>query len=219
MSTSPGAGGSIPPVPPSPDSARSAARNRLAQTWSDPSRRPILIIGFAAVMIAIILLMVAITQLSPSGSEDATPTPAGGTPPITVVPTVLHLRSRSFLINPVNVSKKEGRWNYNADSGKAEWVFGTLVNYLVGLPASQENTDMLQALSNADEITLDLSNGQTLHFKYSGRQFVSPSSADIFSQSRPGLTLVLLGATTEQRLVVTANYAVESEVGKPGPGT
>jgi Domain of unknown function (DUF4352) len=218
MSTSPGAGGAIPPVPPLPDSARSASRNRLAQTWSDPSRRPILVIGFAAVMIAIILLMVAITQLSPSESAAVTPTPTVTSPQsVTLVPTVLHLRSRSFFINPVNVSK--GRWNYNTDSGKAEWVFGTLINYLVGLPASQENTDMLQALSDADEITLDLSNGQTLHFKYSGRQFVSPGSVDIFSQSRPGLTLVLLGATSEQRLVVTANYAVESEVGKPGPGT
>jgi hypothetical protein len=78
---------------------------------------------------------------------------------------------------------------------------------------------MLQAMSEADEIALDLSNGQTLSFRYAGRQFISPGSTDIFAQTHPGLTLVLLGDNNSQRLVVTANYLPDSEVGKPVPSS
>ena len=198
-------------------------RDRLASSWADPSRRSALVIGFLAVGLALVLVIVAIGQFAPSTPE-VTPTPDTGcvincgsaqqlVPPL---PQVLHLRDRSIFVTPVNVAK--GRWTTSSDTGKAEWVFGTFVNYVVGLPASQANNDMLQALSQADEITIDLSSGQTLHFRYAGRQFVSPGSSDIFSQSRPGLTLVLLGENTDQRLAVTASYAADSEVGQAGPG-
>ena len=113
----------------------------------------------------------------------------------------------------------KGDWKPTADIEKAEWVYGTLINYVIGLPASQENSDMLQAMSEADEIVLDLSNGQSLTFQYTGRQFVSAGSIDIFAQSRPGLTLVLLGDNTDQRVVVTANYVPDSEVGKTVPSS
>jgi hypothetical protein len=197
--------------------------DRLKSSWNDPARRPMLVLGLGAVAIAIVLLVIAFTQIKPP-VEEPTPTPdncvinCGPGPQVAqIVPQVLHIRNRSRSIVPVNVSK--GNWNSTADVDQAEWVFGTLVNYVIGLPASQENSDMLQAMSEADEIALDLSNGQTLSFRYAGRQFISPGSTDIFAQTHPGLTLVLLGDNNSQRIVVTANYLPDSEVGKPVPSS
>jgi hypothetical protein len=196
-------------------------RERLASAWADPKRRPALVVGLAAVLLAIVLIFVAIGQLGGEAPAALTPTPdcivncvPGAPPP--VVPKVLHERGQSILISPVNVT--DGRWTFSSDNAKAEWVYGTLINYVVGLSASQQNSDMLQALSDTDQLSIDLSNGQSLTFQYSGRQFVAPNSTDIFSQSRPGLTLVLLGENADQRLVVSAAYLPDSEIGQAVPG-
>ncbi|MBI5563402.1 MAG: hypothetical protein HY870_00800 [Chloroflexi bacterium] len=199
-------------------------RNRLKASWTDPARRPVLLLGFGAVALSIVLLIVALTQLSPRPAE-VKPTPTSscvincGPGPQTTqpIPKTLRLRSRSKSLVPVNVTK--GDWRPTAEIEQAEWVFGTLVNYVIGLPASQENSDMLQAMSEADEIVVDLSNGQSLTFQYTGRQFVSAGSVDIFAQTRPGLTLVLLGDNTDQRVVVNADYVPDSEVGKAVPSS
>ena len=199
-------------------------RNRLKASWTDPARRPVLLLGFGAVALSIVLLVVALSQLSPRTPE-VKPTPTSscvincGPGPQTTqpIPKTLRVRSRSKPLVPVNVN--QGDWRPTAEIEQAEWVFGTLVNYVIGLPASQENSDMLQAMSEADEIVIDLSNGQSLTFQYAGRQFVSAGSTDIFAQTRPGLTLVLLGDSNEQRVVVNANYVPDSEVGKAVPSS
>lgn len=199
-------------------------RDRLKASWTDPARRPVLVLGVGAVALAVVLLMVALTQITPAPpviKPTATsscvincgPGPQSTQP----FPKTLRLRSRSKSIVPVNVEK--GNWIPTAEIERAEWVYGTLVNYVIGLPASQENSDMLQAMSEADEIVIDLSNGQTLTFRYTGRQFVSAGSTDIFAQSRPGLTLVLLGDNNNQRVVVNASYVADSEVGKAVPSS
>ncbi len=111
----------------------------------------------------------------------------------------------------------KGNWAISADSANGEWVFGSLVNYLVGLPGTQENKDLLQALSEADKITVEKSDGQTLEFKFGERKLVAPDDKGVFTQQRPGLTLLLLGADGEQRMVVTADYLVDSEANKSVP--
>ena len=199
-------------------------RNRLKDSWTDPVRRPVLLLGFGAVALAVVLLIVALTQITPAPPVvqptttsscviNCGPGPQNTQP----LPKTLRLRSRSKSIVPVNVDK--GNWTPTADVERAEWVYGTLINYVIGLPASQENSDMLQAMSEADEIVIDLSNGQALTFRYTGRQFVSAGSADIFAQTRPGLTLVLLGDNNNQRIVVNASYVADSEVGQAVPSS
>ena len=197
---------------------------RLKDSWRDPARRPTLIVGLGAIILAFVLLIVAAGQINKTPQTVPTVTPDTGCvincpqSQTSAVPKVLHVRSRAKTLVTVNVTKS-GVWTQSADVDKAEWVFGTVVNYVIGLPGSQENKDMLEAMSEADEIALDLSTGQTLNFRYAGRQFVSPGSTDIFLQSRPGLTLVLLGDSTNQRTVVTANYVPDSEVGKSVPNS
>jgi hypothetical protein len=119
------------------------------------------------------------------------------------------VRNRTFEVEHVAVPK--GKWTAGTDQDKAEWVFGTVVNYLLGLANTQENKDLLQAISEADVITLEMADGQTMQFKFEARQNVAPENKDIFAQQRPGLTLILLGDDDGQRLVVTGGYDVASE--------
>ena len=227
MSTSPDNGkptGSPPPVPPSLSSTTMI--DRLKASWSNPSKRPMLIFGFGAVGIALILLVIAAAQLfGGTGTETPAPTPTptctgpNCPPPVQspVVPKKLYVRDRTFDITPVAVQK--GKWPVSTgDNTGATWVFGSLVNYLIGLPNTSENKDLLQAVSEADAITLELSDGQTVDFKFDAQQLVSPSDDKIFSQQHPGLTLLLLGDDSAQRLVVTANYDVEKEASHSVPG-
>ncbi len=209
---------STPPVRPPVQSVTMI--DRLKSSWANPAKRPMLIFGFGAVGIAIILLLVALSQLVGGPATPAptpTPTPCIGPtcPQAAVVPKKLYLRDRTFEITPVAVPGKI--WKPTATGENVEWVFGTLVNYLIGLPNTSENKDLLQALSEADQVTLELSNGQTVEFKFDAQQLVSPDSKAIFAQQHPGLTLILLGNDGEERLVVTANYDVESEVNRTVP--
>ena len=198
-------------------------RERLKSAWSDRSRRPALIFGFAAVGVAVILLILASSQLIPARPPAPTPTPdtgctincgvGGQVSP--VVPKTLRIRDHTYDVTPVTVPR--GDWTASATGDSAEWIYGTLVNYVMGLPGTQANKDLLQAVGQNDKVTIELSNGQTLEFQFAGRQFVSPQDKDVFAQQRPGLTMALLGENTDQRLVVTANYVVESETGKTVP--
>ncbi len=212
------AGPTLPPV------QSTSLIDRLKSSWGDSSKRPMLIFGFVAVGVAVILLLVSMIQLAaPAEPSVPVPTPTVGCvppncpipQPAASVPRKLYLRDRTFEITPVAVPK--GNWALSADEGKGEWVFGSLVNYLIGLPGTQENKDLLQALSEADTITVEKSDGQTLEFKFGERKLVPPENKEVFAQQRPGLTLVLLGADGEERLVVTAEYVVESEANKSVP--
>ena len=222
MSILPGNDGPSPSVPPPTQST--SPLNRLKASWGDSSKRPMLIFGFAAVGVAAVLLLVSVIQLAAPAEPTApvlTPTVECVPPncpvsqPVAIVPRKLYVRDRTFEITPIAVPK--GNWTIGADSANGEWVFGSLVNYLVGLPGTQENKDLMQALSEADKITVEKSDGQTLEFKFGERKMVAPDDKSVFTQQRPGLTLLLLGADGEQRMVVTADYLVDSETNKSVP--
>ena len=200
--------------------------DRLKTSWRDPSKRPMLMLGFGAVGIAAVLLLVALTQLfGPNTASAPVPTPSptciGPNCPVPqskpLVPQKLFVRDRVFEVTPVAVPK--GVWKPTVSNGNVEWVYGTLINYLIGLPNSTENKDLLQALSAADKISLELSDGQTVDFTFGAQQQVPPDSKDTFSQQHPGLTLILLGQEGEQRLVVTADYDVNGEQNRTVPSS
>ena len=210
------AGSSMPPGSSAVESGGPLAS--LKSSWRDPSKRPMLLFGFGAVGFAVVLLIVALTQLlggSPPPAPVPTPTQActGANcvqaQPQNPIPKKLYVRDRVFEISPVAVPK--GNWTAGAGEGNVEWVFGSLINVLLGLPNTTENSDLLLAMSAEDKITLELADGQRREFKFDAQQRVAPENKEIFSQQHPGLTLILLGDDGEQRLVVTANYDVSSE--------
>jgi hypothetical protein len=182
------------------------------------------------VLLCVAVVVVLVSRRSTSVAGRATPTPAPGTPvpgqiispgpggtvPLTLTaPSAIEFGDHKFEVLPVEVTK--GAWPYqHGHPDKAVWVFGTLINYVVGLEASQDNTRLLESLKEGDLIELTTYGGKTFSFRYSGSQRVTVDQTDVFRQLRPGLTLVLLGEKDEKRLVVSASYVVENEPSPSG---
>ena len=162
-------------------------------------------------------LVRATATSAPGQSSALTLAGPGGSVPLTqTAPSTLEIKGRTFQVIPVEVAK--GTWPYQRDSlrgDKAAWVYGTLINYVVGLEANSNNTSLLQSLTEADAVKMTTLSGRIVTFRYSGRQWVTVDKTDVFRQVRPGMTLVLLGEKGDQRLVVSASYLAEAE---PSPG-
>jgi len=195
-----------------------------------PQRRLILVgVGGGLIFLSLVCVALGITLVtrsrSPSVAGPITPAPtqgasapvmvagsAGSVPLTLTAPSAIEIKSRKFQVIPVEVDK--GAWPYQRGTlgdDKAVWVFGTLINYVIGLEANSGNTTLLQDLTEADVIKLTTYSGRTVSFRYSGRQWVTVDKTDVFRQMRPGLTLVLLGEKGNDRLVVSASYLVEGE--------
>jgi len=195
-----------------------------------PQRRLILVgVGGGLIFLSLVCVALGITLVtrsrSPSVAGPITPAPtqgasapvmvagsAGSVPLTLTAPSAIEIKSRKFEVIPVEVDK--GAWPYQRGTlgdDKAVWVFGTLINYVIGLEANSGNTTLLQDLTEADVIKLTTYSGRTVSFRYSGRQWVTVDKTDVFRQMRPGLTLVLLGEKGNDRLVVSASYLVEGE--------
>jgi len=206
----------------------------LASSPMPPQRR-FLLFGVAGGMIFLALICIAVGILLYARSQGqsptarATPTFAagetaplilsalGGAIPLTqTAPSDIEIKGHKFQVIPVEVAK--GTWPYQREAlrgDKAAWVFGTLINYVIGLDANPDNTSLLQSLNETDSINMVTLSGRMVVFRYSGRQWVTVDKTDVFRQLRPGLTLVLLGEKGDQRLVVSASYIAENEPTPP----
>jgi len=191
-------------------------------------QRRMTLVGIVGGMIflALVCAALAIVLINRSGAPAARTTPAPPSSPSApeiilgsgsvsltqTVPSAIEIKGRKFEVVPVEVAK--GTWPYQRDSlkgDKAAWVFGTLINYVVGLDHNTSNEELLTSLTDADTIKMVTLSGRVVTFRYSGRQWVTVDKTDIFRQIRPGLTLVLLGDNKDQRLVVSASYLAENE--------
>ena len=89
------------------------------------------------------------------------------------------------------------------------WVYGTVVNYVFGLPDSANNRALLDSLIPGDEITLINGNGSVNNFSFDQRDVVESNSSGIFAQNSPGITIALIGtAQTTLRLMAHGQYKV-----------
>lgn len=131
------------------------------------------------------------------------------------VPVALEIGDRTF---PVQIALASGEaWsNPSAYPGSAIWVYGTVVNYVMGLEASPDTEAVVGPLRVGDPLILRLSSGVRLQFRVAERETVRPDDAAIFGQSRPGLTLVLLGGQEARRETVFADF---DRLEEPAPST
>ncbi len=182
------------------------------------SKRIILFCNILLMVAGLIGLTACGRRISILPTPSATPTRPGdpiissGTEQVFLnAPTTLQIRDSIFKVKAVEIQKNV--WRYQRGSAdSAQWVYGTLVNYVIGLEATTANTDLVQALDETDFIQVSLANGRVLKFQFSGRQWIEQdAAADLFQQLRPGLTLALLGDKGTKRLVVTASYVSSVE--------
>ena len=189
----------------------------------------LLVLAVVAVLAlaAIIIFGVLLLRASDNAAVAGTPTPFPETavsnlnkPIIEVVdgsstismtvdiPVLLSLAGRDYALDPQAIAA-DGIWSPAfSEEGTAIWVYGTIVNYIVGLPNSEDNRAMLEGLIPGSEIVLRTEQDKTYAFSFDSRAFVPSTDRDVFAQTMPGVTLVLLGAEGQERLVVRGRYVV-----------
>jgi hypothetical protein len=196
------------------------------------------VIGGAVLLLAAVVIIVVLGLRGTDQASDATPTPTESvlpTPPPSspapppscetiissgdvevsvALPTLLTLRDTPFPVEPI---VPEGDvWSYPADrSATAVWVCGTVINYVIGLEPTPENETLVTSLTPGDEVTLQLTSGAVLPFRFAGRGEVVAGDADALTQQQPRLTLVLTQGDTWQ--IATADYVAEAESIEPPP--
>jgi hypothetical protein len=131
-------------------------------------------------------------------------------------PNSISMKGLDFQVLPFAV-QPEGEWRYPAgQSSTAVWVYGTIINYVIGIEQTKANVAMLESFSPGDEITMTTSSGATYHFGFAGREEVESTNTDILAQTSPGLTLVTLGGKDDGRLIVHGEYLSAQVTGSGG---
>ncbi|MBN1890465.1 MAG: hypothetical protein JW850_20900 [Thermoflexales bacterium] len=194
--------------------------HRISHIASRTSQWAVTLVAVGLVLAGCIQRPVSTLTPAPLTTPGATIEPpvitGGDTQLPLAAPTSLIIQQRTFAVTAVEI--QQGQWKHRSGQpDSAQWVYGTLINYVLGLEASPENTALFQTLSEADTLQLVLANQRILTFQFSGRLWVEQNAAsELFQQFRPGLTLALLGDEGAKRLVITASYVSGAE---PTPST
>ena len=131
-----------------------------------------------------------------------------GNPLPAVAPTTVEFGVINYPV--LAVPPDEGRWPVPEEEDEvALWVYGTVVNYVLGFPYSAATEAQLSSLTSSDRITLTLNNGTLLLFGSPEVERYEANIATPLAQTQPGLTMVLLGGQVEDRLIVKARYLPE----------
>lgn len=202
---------------------------RLRRRVTPPTWAILLIVLGACIIVAVVVGGVLSLQRNrPTGGADAvsvtklttflsppeipaerTVLQESNTPLETIAPTQLSVAGTSFPV--VAVLPEQGRWPLPIEQQElALWMYGTVINYVVGLPYAPTTESLLSGLSTADRITLTLENGTQLAFRSPEVKRVDSGDTAPMSQDRPGLTLLVLGGDQPARLIVTARYLPEA---------
>lgn len=213
-------------VPPAPAPAPAAPRV-FPPTWA----LLLIVMGVLLVIVAAVGTLLTNQRARPTGGAEpqvvdklatfvSPPTlPAGlavlqenGNPLPASIPLSLRLREQDFVVVPVTL--EERRWPIPASpaDGQTVWIYGTVVNYVIGIPASEMTESLLAGLDSTARITVTLNNGVQLVFGSPQARRLPANDTSALGQERPGLTLVLLGGTASDRLIVQARYLPEEGV-------
>lgn len=141
-----------------------------------------------------------------------------------VVPRTLEVRpsgaltSTTFVVVPVEV--EEADWPCPARKFKGRpaacWVFGSVVNYLIGVPHDGGRADALfEALAAGGGLWLRMSTEQVFRFTVAPEDVrqIERHRTEVLAQDHFGLTLVGLGGEGPSRPVVVASYVPEEVEG------
>jgi hypothetical protein len=134
-----------------------------------------------------------------------------GAPILTVSPNQLNVAGTIYPVVPV--MPDQGRWPLPHEQRSiAVWLYGTVINYVVGLPYAPTNESVLAGLTSADRIMLMLDNGSILAFGTPQVQRIDAADLSPMAQSRPGLTVMMLESGQATRLIVQARYLPEESI-------
>lgn len=222
-----------PPVQPySPASHAAPERASASRTGIYPPTWAILLIMLGAVIIVgvgVAALLNMRAQRPTGGAEQAkvvklftfTSPPTippnipvvqeSGAPVVTILPNQLNVAGTIYPVVPV--MPDQGRWPMpHEQSSIAVWLYGTVINYVVGMPYAPTTESVLAGLTSADRIMLTLDNGSMLAFGTPQVQRIDVGDLSPMAQNKPGLTMMMLDSEQATRLVVQARYLPEESI-------
>ncbi len=226
--------------------------NRLEEGSGQTSPKMKLAIGvMMVVFVAFMLLRLSggggSGEMEIEGTVEASITP---TPEVSPTPTPLALEAQDDVITdgdadravayPVNlqvvladggaprvwvVQRREVRaaqWNFDPNPDIASFVNGMSVRPVIGIPWSEDNAELFNAMREGAVFNLTMNTGAILRYEFAAKSEVLRSDTRIFRQVGPGLVLLLIGETdgdglpTGTRTLVTASYPPEQELSRSG---
>jgi hypothetical protein len=196
-----------------------------------------IVVGLLAVGFVAMFVMVLVLLLRGGGATDVTPTPFADTTetavdmPLVVgisdtdrisvtldLPVSLGVAGSSFAVQPQAVAA-DRIWSPTFENTEtAVWVYGTIINYVIGVPESDSNRAALEQLAPGDLMQLTTKSGIVHRFTFSSREQILVGNPDVYAQHAPGLTLILVGTAGEERLVVNGRYLVDEAGNSGGAG-
>lgn len=152
------------------------------------------------------------TFMSPPTIPDNIPVvQESGAPIVTILPNQLNIAGTLYPVVPV--MPDQGRWPLPHEQHSiAVWLYGTVVNYVVGLPYASATESMLAGLTSADRIMLTFDNGSVLAFGTPQVQRIDTGDLSPMTQDKPGLTVMMLESDQASRLIVQARYLPEESI-------
>jgi len=228
------------------DALLNAPEDDARPVGGKPSGKVMLIAGVIALLFVGLLLsrlggrgsteVAAVPTASPTPDSRMTPTPLaledqdeiieGGDPGREVAyPVSLQIVSgdaapRVWVVQRRRVSASE--WNYDPNPDTASFVNGMSVRPVIGIPWSEENAALFEALGEGAQFTLTMNTGAVLRYEFGDLRQVRRSETSSFRQVSPGLALVLIGETdadglpTATRTLVMATYSPDQELEREG---
>ncbi len=125
------------------------------------------------------------------------------------IPTSVKLEGQTFVIHP-QIVEDGGEFAPSEGDDTAVWLYGTIVNYVLLFNDSDSTRPLMEQIAPRDAIMLRTQTGKEIPFTFASRETVAASNADVYSQTSPGVTLILAGGNGDDRLVVTGHYDLDT---------
>ncbi|MDQ2805747.1 MAG: hypothetical protein M3Z04_02315 [Chloroflexota bacterium] len=142
------------------------------------------------------------------------PAPASATPGASRLPTDEEVRNgaprtvtvggQPFRVEVSNTTLPD--WQFSPDPSVANWLTGTVVNYVLGVAYSPANATLFSGVHPSDAIQLTRADGTVYHFVVDQAGRIDRTDTHLLQQDHPAVTLLLLGDPANDRVVVQAHF-------------
>ncbi len=144
---------------------------------------------------------------------EATATQAAALPPAygdtqQGVPQAVALDGTTFRVAVSGTTVPD--WVFSPNPTVANWIRGTVVNYVLGISYSADNAHLFAGARPGDTVQLTRADGAIYNFAVDSVRRVDPSDVSLLAQDHPALTLLLLGDPAADRAVIQGHFSEAS---------
>jgi len=136
------------------------------------------------------------------------------------VPVTLNISGRQLSVQQETINP-DGTWSPPlTNESTTGWVYGSIINYIMALSDSDQNRTLMESLIPGAQMIITTQSGAEFIFEFESSSLVDVNDQTIFRQLTPAMTLILMEAGENQRLVARGRYLLtESSGGTDGSGS